>query len=147
MQVIVGTSEHPRKELQSAEWGQGNNQGLGEDTGERNQVCSWGGPIIVKLRPKGEEDQPSEGRTGKDIPGGRNCMCKGPVVGKALGRNSRAGRGEGDGAGLDRAGLHRPAGLREESSLDPRVKEKPLKGPGGEGHDQFTFRTFSGPRA
>ena len=89
MQVIVGTSEHPRKELQSAEWGQGNNQGLGEDTGERNQVCSWGGPIIVKLRPKGEEDQPSEGRTGKDIPGGRNCMCKGPVVGKALGRNSR----------------------------------------------------------
>lgn len=64
--------------------------------GEGKQVCSWGGPIIVKLRPKRERDQPSEGRTGKGIPGGRNCMCKGPVVGKALGRNSRAGRGEGD---------------------------------------------------
>lgn len=61
-------------------------------------------------------------------------MCKGPVAGEALQRNSRVGGGERDGAAVGGAKPHRFAGHREELAPDPGVKEKPLKGPGGEGH-------------
>lgn len=68
-----------------------------------------------------------------------------------LKRNSKKqGRGEGTEAGNGQELEH--TGLREESTVDLGIKEKPespqLQESGGEGNDQFIFkRTFSGPRA
>lgn len=102
------------------------------------------------MRPKDKKDQPSEERTGKGIPGGKNYVYKGPVAESASRESKRQGRREGAEAGNGQELDY--TGLREESAADLGIKEKPespqLQESRGEVNDQFILkRTFSGPRA
>lgn len=76
MPATAGTSEPPRKELQTVPRGARGTTGWREDTegGEPGVQVGW--EVIVKLRPKDEGDQPSKERIGKDIPGGGSACAK-----------------------------------------------------------------------
>lgn len=70
MQETVGTSEHPRRELSRA----GGHWGWGEEARGRGTKSAGGvgwSQSSGHLGPRGKRDQPSEGRAGKGIPGGR----------------------------------------------------------------------------
>ena len=143
MQETVGTSEHPRRELSRA----GGHWGWGEEARGRGTKSAGGvgwSQSSGHLGPRGKRDQPSEGRAGKAIQVEElhvqtSCGRKG--LGEKEQNRGRGGRWRRG----SRVRPHSPAGHGEEPALDPGVKGKPLKGSGGEGHDQFTSRTFSGP--